>query len=785
MAQNRRPQLALRASVVALHGALALFATGVQAQAPAGAQQAPQGPSMDDPAVQELVRPVNSIEAGVIGVDNPSAKFGEYNGLHREGARPLLDFEIRRGSAYQPETGGTERWRVYGRDLGLPVRSLGAEYSDQGSWRIGIDYDQLRRNFADDFLTLWGGAGTATLVLPPGYPAAATRGAAFNNIQNPAVATAIGNGLASHTLGTERRRLGLATEIVLSPRWTFSAGARNERKDGTKLTGIAFGGFRGALLPEPVDYETNILETALRYQRKDAHFALGYNVSYFNNAVDAWTAENPFQNNATFNNRVVMSGAPDNDMHQVTADGGWRFRPDTKVTVSAAYARMKQNERFNFQQGPGQNVNFGATSANAEQVQKNFLARLNHAVNRDFDLSAAARHEHRDTRTPVGVYAFSAADSPATPAVEGRTVNNLPQNRRQNTYSLDARYNLQPGRVITAGLEHMRIRRSFDAPTSQLVTQENPFLSNEADQNTVRAGYRHAFNEALSGQFSLSHSDRKGRDYFEFAPTSATPAPGVFPQNPAFRQFFLASREQDKVRASLDYQLSEALSLQGSVEHFQDRYPDSRYGLKKAGFTTWTIDSTYVASERLSFNGHLSFEDGETRAEHYNMAGGALPYTINPACPATPAPGSSSNIADPCREWSVAQNDRVFTFGFGAKSGHLAGRLTLSADIVHSRAKTNLDFAGGTYSGSPLRFVAAENMPAITSRLTDLRLGALYQLDKDSAVRVGYLYRRLKSSDPQFDLFGVTTVQAFIGPGMQSPHYHVHALGLSYVYTFR
>ncbi|NNU43533.1 MtrB/PioB family outer membrane beta-barrel protein [Ramlibacter montanisoli] len=54
---------------------------------------------------------------------------------------------------------------------------------------------------------------------------------------------------------------------------------------------------------------------------------MGYNVSLFTNRVDAWSAENPFANNATFNNRVVMAGAPDNSMHQLTADGGWRFTP--------------------------------------------------------------------------------------------------------------------------------------------------------------------------------------------------------------------------------------------------------------------------------------------------------------------------------------------------------------------------------------------------------------------------------------------------------------------------
>jgi MtrB/PioB family decaheme-associated outer membrane protein len=790
MANNHRPPLALRALVVALHGALALFASVAYAQAPAApAGQAPSGPSFDDPAVQELVRPVNTIEAGVIGVDSPSGKFGEYNGLHREGVRPLLDFDVRGGGAYQPESGSTQRWRIYGSQLGLPVRSFGGEFADQGSWTIGFEYDELQRIFADDYVTLWRGAGTSTLVLPPGYPAAGTRTATFNNIQNAAPAAAIAAGLTGHTLQTQRRRMGLAGDLILSPQWSVGVGARHEKKDGTKLTGIAFGGFRGAYLPEPIDYETTIVETSLRYRRGNtAHLTLGYNVSLFTNRVDAWSAENPFANNATFNNRVVMAGAPDNSMHQLTADGGWRFTPATKLSVSAAYAKMKQNEDFRFQQHPGQIVNNGATRVDAEQVQQNFLARLNHAVSRSFDVTGLFRYEHRDTRTPIGLYAFAAADPTAVPPLAAnRVVNNLPQNRRQQTFAVDGRYDLRQGSTFTGGVEHLRIHRSVDAPAVSLATQEQPFLSGEATQNTVRLGYRHAFSESLNGHVNLSRSEREAGPYFDFPRTAATPAPGIFPQVPGFRQFFLASRDQNKVRASVDYQATEALWVQGTVEHLQDRYPDSRYGLNRAGMTTWTLDGVYAASDRLSFNGFVSFEDGETRANQYQLASGtaALPYAINPNCAVTAAAGSSSNIADPCREWSFTQNDRVFTLGLGAKSGHMGGKLTLTGDVVHARAKTNMDFTGGARNTTTRVFIPAVNMPQITSIMTDLRLGAKYDFTKESAVRLGYLFRRLRSSDPQFDLFGITSVQAYMGPGMRAPDYNVHALSVSYVYTFR
>lgn len=774
-----KPPAPLRTLVVALHGALALYG-------PAFAQDTPKTPAALDPASAEMVMPTNYLDIGGVYVDEPSSKFGEYNGLQREGVRPVLNFDLRGGAAYKQDSGSGQRWRIFGNELGLPVRRLGGEYAEQGRWRIGFDYDELPHIVVGDFRTLYNGAGTSTLTLPAAYPAATTRTAAtFTNIQT---ATGAGGGPAvvipalMHTeaIGAERRRLSVGGEIVLSPDWTLSANARSEKKEGTKLTGVAFGGFRGATLPEPIDSETNILEANAKYARSDVQFGVGYIGSFFHNNVTAWSAENPFFVNATLNNRAVMSSAPSNQAHQLTLDGGWRFRPDTKLTVSGAYARKTQDEPFNYQPGVGQVV--AGNHVDAKEIQTNFAARLSHQVNDRLDITAAYRFEHRDSRTPIGTYTFVAADAPTAPNVAARTVNNLPQNRKQQTLSVDGQYNFDTSRVVTLGLERQELRRSFDPPATPLATQENPFLSGAGDENTIRAGYRQEFNENTAGRITLSHSARKARDYFDFP---AAGSPPVYPQVPGFRQFFIASRDQDRLRASVDHQFTPDLSAQASVEYQAERYP-SRYGQKKADMGVFNLDTTYLVRRDLALNGFVTWEDGRSRQEQYNLAAAALPYMPNPACPTVPAAGSAGNMTDSCREWSATQVDKVLTVGIGVKSSQfMAGKLTLSADILQSRARTNVDFSGGTYSGNPPRFVPAQDMPAITSTLTELRLAAKYQIDDKSAVKFGWRHQRLKSSDPQFDLFGITAVQAYIGTGMTSPRYKVNAVSVSYVYTFR
>ena len=788
MRSNHQPPLALRASVVAVQGALALFAAVAQAQTPAQ----PAALDFNDPAVRELTQPVNTIETGLIYVDQSSAKFGEYNGLQREGLKGNLGFDLRGGGAYAPASGSNERWRLTGRNLGLEVREIDGEYARQGEFRFGVSYDELLRNSYDSFRILWNGAGTRTLTLPAGYPAAGTR-ATFTNLQNAIPSSVIPALLQRHELETKRTRYGLAGEMNLTPVWTLSVNARSEKKEGTKLTGVAFGGFRGAYAPEPVDSTTDIVETMVRYARKDAQFGIGLNVSRYRNHVDFWTVENPFANNAVINNRAQLSSAPDNLMTQFTLDGSYRFSPTLKVTLAGALARLRQDEQLYFQPIAGMVI--GDTSARAKEVQTNLLTRLTYQPNRLTDLNASYRLDHRDNRTPVDrTFTVRQAEGP-TSGLE--TFNNLAIDRKTQTVTLDGSRRYGNGGVVTAGYDHQRIERSTDGtPTSRQET----FASGRSDEDTVRLAYRQALTERLNGQVGYAHSRRTAHDYRD----AETNAGGFFTTTPGFRQFFLNDRNRDKLRAGVDFQATDALALQANVELLDDRFPTT-FGTTKAATQMFNLEGTYAASEKLSFNSFLTYEQARTHQDEMQIVvgGGATranptPGTCNPfsntaGTPVTGSTAAANFVNDPCKQWGMTQADKVLTIGFGAKSTQfMGGKLTLTGDVLHSRARTNIDFAGGTFfsngaTGTAQRniYIPAQDLPAITSYLTEFRFGAKYAMDKTSAVRLGFLHQRLKSSDPQFDLFGITSVQAYVGPGITSPRYHVNAVSLSYVYSFQ
>ena len=350
------------------------------------------------------------------------------------------------------------------------------------------------------------------------------------------------------------------------------------------------------------------------------------------------------------------------------------------------------------------------------------------------------------------------------------------------------------------GTRHVRVERTADASIDPLSHEiNNPFASGKARENTLKFGYRQAISEMVSGQLTYARSQRRAVDYEVPTPNAPTASAnvGAFQEVPGFRQFFLSDRNRDKLRGALDFQVSDALFIQAGVDYLHDNYP-SQYGLKKSGGQVFNLDGTYTASEVLSFNSFVTAENTKSRQDQFQLPVArvttvppVIPHVADGSCASySNATGLPSDyLTDPCRNWSETQTDRVITFGMGVKSSQwLGGRLTLSGDIVYSRARTQLGFAGGTYFSNGLTsntYIPAQNMPDITSAMTDLKLTAHYAIDKKQAVKVAFLHRRLTSSDPQFDLFGITAVQAYIGSGMTSPTYRVNAVSVSYSYTFR
>jgi hypothetical protein len=281
------------------------------------------------------------------------------------------------------------------------------------------------------------------------------------------------------------------------------------------------------------------------------------------------------------------------------------------------------------------------------------------------------------------------------------------------------------------------------------------------------------------------------------------------------RRFNMADRDRDAVKASLDLQATEQLSLQGGLKYLNDDYSNSVYGL--TGAKTWglNLDATYAASENLSIGAFYSYEDRDSKMANdafgtnnngtgnnatVSVGGVATGATaVSGGCYTTVSDKNLNAKTDPCLKWGADMHDKVDTLGLSLKQKNLmAGKLDLTGGLTYSRATTDTNVTGGSYLQNPLLtastgqgtstafyYLPATALPTVTTDTVELRLNGKYKIDKASAVHLGYTYLHMKNVDYAYDGMQTATVVGSTMPTNETaPVYTVHIVGASYIHNF-
>jgi MtrB/PioB family decaheme-associated outer membrane protein len=536
-----------RASIAAVRGAMLVMALLPDARAAESATP--------NPAVAELTQQSSSVELGVGYVSNDSFKFGEYNGLQGKGGYAIGNIDLRGGGSY--DSNDATRWRIRGNDLGLDTREFSAEYSAQGSFRLNLGYDELRRNRSDSYQTPYLGAGSNSLTLPSNWvvpvvprisaTTANARGLSPDVAQSPALVAGVPTALTAGQLATsnaliganipafhnvdldtKRKRTELGLNFLLDRQWTFKTGFRHEDKQGLKPMSTVTrqtGSDIATVIPDLIDQSTDQWDVGLNFTGEKGFLSVGYYGSVFQNNVVGMSWQNWAK--LTPPNFNTISSAPGNQFHQLNLTGGYDYSPTTRLAIDAALGRSTQNESFlSDATAPVVPV----SSANALVVSKTLNLKLTSRPNAALQLSAGYKLDDRDNRTPVNTYQFSDANQTVAPlntfngAVVAQNANaNQPYSKRMHKIELGADYRLATGQFIKVGDEYQTTERwcagswidCADATTTK--------------ENTLRLEYRNSVIDNLSGRVSLEHGRRSVDNYNENAFLSLVPHANVSP----------------------------------------------------------------------------------------------------------------------------------------------------------------------------------------------------------------------------------------------------------------
>lgn len=762
----------------------------------------------DDEEAAALMNPTSSVEVEVINVSTGSQKFGEYNGLNKQGGYPNGNLNIRGGDAYKDNSnGGTQRWVIQGTDLGLSDRSANIGYSDQGNWGVSLGYDELTHNTTSNYQTPYIGNMGGNQFRLPGN---------FGTVSNTTTLNATQlNALRSNTVdvSSTRKNSSFNAQKIINSDLNVTFDFNHLDQTGAKLMGFASAALGGAgagekvsILPNPTNYQTDTVGAALNWQGEKARLTGSYFGSFFRDAYQGvnfqtWVGTMPTQ---------TMSTAPSNQLQQLNLGGGYDFSNVTKLAGNLSFGRNTQNSATGYD--PYMMTGAFPTSA------FNGLVNTSHAdlkvtdkSIKDLSLLASYKFDQRNNLSQSNLYSFnqlaattSGSSAPFSPST--------PLSFRNSQIDLGGEYKITRDQKASLNLTNLQTARwcnqyavgSYQTTTGAVPSAASPnytfpagadcVTANYSRSNAVNAGYKIKASNSVDVKLNYIYDIRRTTTNqnaitaMDVSATSnqnvnnATGLPiGVRTMYPGqnggdyvgFQPFFEASRNQQVAKARANWQANEDLSFGLGGKYTYASYPDSTYGVQNGTAWNLSLDGNYQYAEEGTVSAYAVQQNSQRNLSNYYF--------------------SNSATGGGYGAWNNNLQGHDSTFGMGFKHGGLmSGKVALNGDMTYSLGQTFYNTSPGSYTFTGT--TAASNLnangsfgapPAIRNDLLGIRFGAVYKVDKSSKIGVQYLYQRLVSTDPYYNgLQYGTTPTSVMATNQNSGSYNVNVITVGYTYSF-
>jgi MtrB/PioB family decaheme-associated outer membrane protein len=732
------------------------------------------GPALaQDDTVEALTTPDNYVEVGAAYVDKDAPKFGEYTGLKKSETTFVGNVGIRGGDF--GDSNGTTRWSVTGTNLGLTSRELGASFSNQGHWNVGVGYDELQHNTTTGYQTPYDGSmGGNNFTLPAGFGVTANTVTSLSAAQQAALHTV--------DVHNSRKSTSLTAGYYFSPQWRLTFDFNNLEQSGAKLMAFSSDGNltgvtaeRVAILPNPTNYTTDTFNLAADWIGEKGHVTIGYYGSFFKDHYDRvnWTTW------AGANATDTMSTAPSNQLHQLNVSGGYGFSPHTKLTGGFSYGRNTQDSSY--VASAADLVSIPQTSLNGKVITTHADAKLVNQTTKDLRLSAGVTYNKRDNKTESNIYGYNNI------GVGLYEIPNTPYSNDKTQLELAGDYRLGSHNKLRVAYNHDDKKRSCNsyAVSVDYPAGTNCLVDTKTKEDQLSLGYKLTMMQAVDLSVGYSYGERK-TTYDTNARVALDSVRGGTILDPyaagtiaglnggdymGFHPLFDASRKQQVLKLGANWQAADAFSLGFSTRYTDDNYTDATFGAQNGKSWNVNLDATYTYSENGSVFAYVSDDYRDRYIKHVNRSN----------------TGTSAYI------WGDKLKDDGITYGLGFKQGGLwGGKIDLKGDLTYSDSKSNYSsevlslFTGGTYNCSAAATLTCGSAPDITNKLTQLKLTGSYKLDKHSKVALAYVYQELKSTDYFYNGYQyLYTATSVMPTNQQTGAYKVNLVAATYTYNFK
>jgi len=595
-----------------------------------------------------------SAEIGVLGTagDKDNAKFKEYKDL-----RSGLYLNSIALEADQPDTawffdvkaGGT------GRDDSFQSVAFGR----YNAWRVRGFYSETPHVFTTTYRNLYEGVGTSNLTLAGLAPGGTTDATVTStNLRNAVLAA------PTTELSIQRKKGGARFDINLPGDWKAFASYSVENKQGARPFGLVIGGAGGTggvEIPESIDNDTHDFLAGVQWADKLSAFNLSAQASFFRNAIDTMTVENPMflapANGLTRFPTARFDLHPDNNYYNVKGEYSRAF-PDllrARFTAVVSASNLRQNDSLipsalssattiNSVAGGSWDTLASLSKDRAGAEIDTRLIDLGLALAPLDSLDMKGKLRHYETRNSteywacnpltgqwgrvindgsgsamVNTAAYLAARCDAdavralgvVPSAGNINIRNVPYAYKQDNYSLAADYRLSRNQSVNASFE----REEFDRDHRE---------RKETSEDKLKLGYVNRAIEGGSLRLSYEYDRKRGSEYYpdpyeEFLSAYLGPLPTAAGTNVnawihvvgELRKFDLADRDQNIFNARFNYALTSSLDGSVSLQAKDADYPNSEYGrIDRQRLNSINVDLNWHQSEKLSLYGFYSYQEG-------------------------------------------------------------------------------------------------------------------------------------------------------------------------------
>jgi len=660
----------------------------------------------------------NSIELGVGVLSEDAFRFGRYSGITDQGGYIVGDINARdflEDGSY---------WRARATNLGLDSRYLRLEGGILGQQKFFFEVDMLPNNESNSTSTPYLGDGSGVLTLPPGFD----------------ITTSLGTALHPFDIATQRERVGLGASLFSQQRWRLKMAVSHETREGIDRMGGAIangtGGGGGAsggiignttasLLPEPIDYVTDLMDISLQYAKDDATFNIAYHVSLFENNQASLRWEDPFAP-GVFGSQAL---APDNEFHQVSLAGSYTLPWSSQLTALVSTGRITQNQAFQpYTINPAVITDpLPRNSLDAEVNVTTLQLKLASRPVSKLRLNAEYRYDKRDNDTRVDSFDTVVADS-FNPA---GTVQNRPLSYDRKQVRLGANYRINTAMRLRGGYRYDDMSRDYTNAERE-----------DTQENTVFAKWKIKPHADVNLALYAETGERTGSDYTALAS-----------ENPALRKYYLADRVRRKTGASVAYQAADNLSLGASADRIKDDYNNSDIGLTESSQPGVTLDISWQPREDMTTYAFYNREDISS------SQAGSEAATITP-------------------DWTAEFEDSVDTLGLGATVEGIHEKWDLGADLVYSTSQGIVDMINLAPGGAIMPY------PELNTALTSVKLWTRYRYRKDVSLKLAYWYESYRSDDWSLDNLQADSVSNLLLLDEQTPDYNAYVVVTSVIVHF-